>query len=220
MVRSKLFENKNYQRIQENIKEYINSQSDFLSERTISSTRAVGDAIQNLIEDGFPEILNDVIVNYYSNFPRRAMEDLAFTDQEGNYYAVDIKTHRLDTDFNMPNLISVKRLSEFYENQKNYFIILAIAYSVDQIQITAEQVYFVPIEFFDWDCLTLAALGWCQIQIANSNTITLNEHGSRKQWMIRMCDNLFNFYNKELSKIEDRIESFQRVKENWQQKEE
>lgn len=39
------------------------------------------------------------------------MADLAFTDKEGIYSVVDVKTHREDTRFNMPNLTSVERLA-------------------------------------------------------------------------------------------------------------
>lgn len=38
------------------------------------------------------------------------MADLAFKDPDGFYYIVDVKTHRLGTAFNMPNLTSVERL--------------------------------------------------------------------------------------------------------------
>ena len=41
------------------------------------------------------------------------MEDFAFTDADNNYYAIDCKTHDIDTHFNMPNLISVRRLANF-----------------------------------------------------------------------------------------------------------
>ena len=54
------------------------------------------------------------------------MADLAFTDKDDCYYIADVKTHRLDTTFNMPNLISVERLSRFYEDDKNYFVILKV----------------------------------------------------------------------------------------------
>jgi len=215
MTKNKIFQTDRYKEIQETIKEYINSQADFLSARTISSTRAVGDAIQDLLEEGFKEILGSDVVDYSSEFARRAMADLAFTDKDGNYYVVDIKTHRLDTHFNMPNLTSVERLSRFYEDDKNHFVILAIAYSVKNTRIIVEKVYFLPIEFLDWDCLTLGALGWGQIQIANSNRITLNKHNSRKKWMIEMCDTLFEFYNKEIGKIGNRIEYFKKVKARW-----
>ncbi len=218
--RNEIFQTNKYKYIQEKIKEHINSQADFLSKRSISSTRAVGDAIQNLLEDGFQEILGDIVVEYSADFARRAMADLAFTDKDRNYYIVDIKTHRLDTHFNMPNLTSVERLSRFYEDDKNHFVILAVAYSVKNTTISVEKVYFVPIEFLDWNCLTIGALGWGQIQIANSNHIDLNKHGSRKKWMIRMCDTLFEFYEKEMGKIGSRIEYFKKVKEEWLKREE
>ncbi len=52
------------------------------------------------------------------------MADLAFEDLDGYYYVVDVKTHRLSTKFNMPNLTSVERLARFYEDDKNYFVVL------------------------------------------------------------------------------------------------
>jgi len=58
------------------------------------------------------------------------MADLAFEDSAGNYCVVDVKTHRLDTHFNMPNLTSVERLTRFYEDDKNYFVVLSVAYEV------------------------------------------------------------------------------------------
>ncbi|MBI5267556.1 MAG: hypothetical protein HY851_10025 [candidate division Zixibacteria bacterium] len=218
MSDNKIFSTDHFRKLEEGIKQFINSQSDFLSERTISSPRAVGDAIQDLLEDGFENLLGDLVVKYSSDFARRAMADIAFNDIDGNYYVVDIKTHRLDTHFNMPNLTSVERLSRFYEDDKNYFVILSVAYSISALKIQVETVHFVPIEFLDWDCLTLGALGWGQIQIANSNRIVLSPDGSRKQWMIRMCDTLFEFYDREIGKIGHRIEYFEKVKAKWVQK--
>ena len=219
MKKNEIFQPNRHRKLEEQIKAYINSQAAFLSERTITSTRAVGDAIQNLLEDGFEEILGDDVVEYSSAFARRAMADLAFTDKNGDYYIVDIKTHRLDTEFNMPNLTSVQRLARFYEDDKNHFVILAIAYSVvNKKRIKAEKVYFLPIEFLDWKCLTMGALGWGQIQIANSNRIIVNEGNSRKKWMIQMCNILFDFYEKEIGKTGNRIEYFKKVKTRWLKK--
>lgn len=39
------------------------------------------------------------------------MADIAFKDRDDFYYVVDVKTHREDTKFNMPNLTSVERLA-------------------------------------------------------------------------------------------------------------
>ena len=54
------------------------------------------------------------------------MADLAFTDKEGIYSVVDVKTHREDTRFNMPNLTSVERLARFYESDANVFSLIVV----------------------------------------------------------------------------------------------
>jgi hypothetical protein len=66
---------------------------------------------------------------------------------------VDVKTHREDTKFNMPNLTSVERLARFYEDDSNYFVLLLIRYGIEHTTIQVKHVDFVPIEFLDWDCL-------------------------------------------------------------------
>ena len=71
----------------------------------------------------------------------------------------------------MPNLTSVERLARFYEDDQNYFVLLLIAYTMSDVHVNVERVHFVPIEFLSWQCLTIGALGWGQIQIANANNI-------------------------------------------------
>ena len=63
------------------------------------------------------------------------MADLAFEDITKNYYVVDIKTHNLNTNFNMPNLTSVERLARFYGENKNYFVLLLVSYQIEGEQL-------------------------------------------------------------------------------------
>lgn len=216
-MKNQLFSTEKYQEIEQKIKFFLNSQKDFLSSRSITSPRAAGDAIQSVLADNFKKLLGDDIKDYSSEFARRAMADLAFTSKDNFYHIIDVKTHRLDTHFNMPNLTSVERLARFYEDDKNYFIVLVIAYEVSDTHIEVKKVHFVPIEFLSWKCLTLGALGWGQIQIANSNNITIKAQ-SRKKWMLELCDNLFEFYPLEVEKIGERIKYFKKVKAFWKAK--
>lgn len=218
-MNNKLFVFNKYQEIEQKIKSFLNNQKNFLSPRTIASTRAVGDAIQAILADNFKKILGNDIKDYSSVFARRAMADLAFTSKDDFYHIVDVKTHRLDTRFNMPNLTSVERLARFYEDDKNYFVVLMIAYDVDNTRIKVKNVHFVPIEFLSWNCLILGALGWGQIQIANSNNIIIQQQ-SRKKWMLELCDNLFEFYPLEIEKIGERVKYFRKIKTFWQVKKE
>lgn len=141
------------------------------------------------------------------------MADVAFKDKEDFYCVVDVKTHREDTSFNMPNLTSVERLSRFYEDDANIFALIMVKYRLEQNAVIATEVIFAPIEFLSWDCLTIGALGWGQIQIRNSNQISLNDGHSRKDWMLTLCDAMLDFYPREILKIQDRVTHFGEVKE-------
>ena len=188
------------------IKNYINSSPEFLSQQTAGSTRAVGDTLESLLAEKFDTFLGDWCAEYSNDFARRAMADLAFTDNEGFYTVVDVKTHREDTKFNMPNLTSVERLARFYESDSNIFCLILIRYAIQGTKVTATEVTFTPIEFLSWECLTVGALGWGQIQISNSNNIKMVDGYSRKKWMLELCDTLFEFYPKEIQKIQERVE--------------
>jgi len=219
MAKSKIFYGPAYKQIETKIVKLINSQPDFLSAKTSTSPRAAGDAIQGILSDHFRDLLGDLCTEYLAEFARRAMADLAFQDKEGFYYLVDVKTHRLETHFNMPNLTSVERLTRLYEDDKNYFVILMVGYSVDGNAVQAKSAHFVPIEFLSWDCLTIGALGWGQIQIANANVISIKEGYSRKRWMLELCDVVLDFYPKEIEKIGERMGHFQAVRKRWEERE-
>lgn len=218
-MRQSIFHNDDHKVIEDRIKSYLNKNPDFLSPRTMQSTRAAGDALQEIVGEKFSELAAEYCLEYSNDFARRSMADLAFTDKFGNYHIVDVKTHREDTKFNMPNLTSVERLSRFYEDDKHYFSLLIIKYRIDGASLIVTEVTFKPIEFLGWDCLTIGALGWGQIQIANSNNVTINKNYPRKLWMIELCDILLEFYPKEITKIGERIKRFETIKEFWLQKE-
>jgi len=104
---------------EERLLQKLRESKEFDSKKIANSPRAAGDIAQDIISEELPKCFPDGLINNYkSSFPRRAMEDVAFFDVDGNYFAVDIKTHNKSTDFNMPNLTSVDRLAKFYENDK------------------------------------------------------------------------------------------------------
>ena len=216
MTHSRIFHTDAYKSIESAIAELLNAQPDFLSARTAASTRAAGDAIQDILSERFQALLGDLCVDYSPSFARRAMADLAFTDVDGHYHVVDVKTHRLDTSFNMPNLTSARRLIRLYEDDANYFDMLMVEYRLIDTRLAVESVRFVPIEFLAWDCLTVGALGWGQIQIANANRINIIEGYSRRAWMLDLCEAMLNFYPREIAKITDRIEYIEIIRQSWQ----
>ncbi|MFP4501734.1 MAG: hypothetical protein ACLFTT_12090 [Candidatus Hydrogenedentota bacterium] len=217
-MKSSFFYEGHYLNVAAALKDYINEAPDMLSVHTARSTRAAGDAIAGLIAEKFDLFLGGWCKEYSSDFARRAMADIAFKDREGGYCVVDVKTHREDTKFNMPNLTSVERLSRFYEDDRNTFALLLVKYRLEENTVIASEVTFAPIEFLDWDCLTVGALGWGQIQITNSNRIALIDGNSRRQWMLTLCEVMLGFYPRELEKIQERMVHFEGIKTAWEQR--
>lgn len=192
-----------------------------VNKRSLNSPRAVGDAVQLFLSEkgGLKRCIpKEFLKSFETEFERRSMEDMAFFDKNNQYYAVDCKTHNLSTSFNMPNLISVRRLANFYKNDENTFCILIVAYDVEDGKINYKECFFKPIEAFSWDCLTIGALGWGQIQIANANKLIFNEVINRKEWMLQLCNNIEMFYDEEISKIDERKNWFNDIKDYWRRR--
>lgn len=219
MTNSEIFNQQNLQTIETNLKKLLNDCKDFDNARIISSPRAVGDTVQEVLGEKMASCFPcGLIKEFNGSFARRAMADVAFTDASENYFVVDIKTHNKNTDFNMPNLTSVERLSRFYEDDKNFFVIVLAEYQSTGNQIVFDSVRLFPIEHLKWDCLTIGALGWGQIQIANARIVNIDRNQKRKNWMISLCDVLDVFYPKEIDKIKNRIDHFSKIRAFWESK--
>ncbi len=219
MIDSPIFEIETLKKIQDNLLKLLNNCSDFNNVRIANSPRAVGDTVQEVLGERMSECFpSGTIKDFSDSFARRAMADVAFIDSQDNYFAVDIKTHNRCTDFNMPNLTSVERLSKFYEKNKNFFIILLAEYKVTDGTIEFDAVRLVPIEHLKWDCLTIGALGWGQIQIANASFVNIDRTQKRKDWMLQLCNKMGIFYPKEIAKIQKRINRFEEIRKFWNQK--
>lgn len=216
---NKVLSSNTLQHLEDRLLEELSGNPFFQQKRIMNSPRAMGDTVQEVIGELLPKCLPaDIISEFSADFARRAMADLAFTDGDNNYYLIDVKTHNTATQFNMPNLTSVHRLSRFYEDDRNYFIILLVEYAVENGALCFSNVRFVPIEHLKWSCLTIGALGWGQIQIANASVIHIDRTVSRKEWMLSLCDELELFYPKEIAKIEDRLDYFKTVRAFWEKK--
>ena len=178
----------------------------------------MGDTVQNAISEILPSCFPDgLLTGYNSDFARKSMEDVSFSDMDGNYYAIDIKTHNTATKFNMPNLVSVDRLARFYRNDKKYFVILLVEYVVEQDKLTFTKVLFIPVEHLDWSCLRIGALGNGQLQLANSNRIIINRTQTRADWMLSLCDALDVFYPKEIEKIKNKLlKNVKAMRDHWE----
>ena len=114
----------------------------------------------------------------------------------------------------MLDCIRFERSFSPFETKSETLVI--ISYNVVNGKLNYSECHFKRIESFDWSCLTLGALGWGQIQIANANKLFFVEQTSRKSWMLSLCDKLEAFYDEEIGKIGERKLWFSNIKDYWE----
>lgn len=191
---------------------------DFLTTATARSTRAAGDAIERIVSSLLPGLLEDVTGQWVEDLSRRAMADARVRTLSGATYDIDIKTHRIGTTFSRSNIISVRRLAGFYEDPKNVFLVILVSYSVVGNAVTFASTTAVPIEWLSWKSLTLGNLGWGQIQFLDTPTFEVVESQDRAIWMTQLCDQLLDFYPREITKTTERLAYFRKARDVWASK--
>lgn len=195
----------------ERVKKVISRYSKYMPGGVMANQRSVGDWIQDVISDNFKEIVDGYSIKIEPTQGKRAMGDVVIWDEAENQFYIDIKTHNVDTDFNMPNITSVKRLADLYQHPNKSFVILIVDYSVSGKELNVVDVQIFPIEELSWACLSLGALGWGQIQITNSNRLLFHETIDRKAWVSEFKQRVVKFYQQETSKIISRTKYFETV---------
>lgn len=179
--------------------------TNIFSKYSITSTRSVGDTIQNYLGDKcFPELLKKYSVTDVVNHTGgKDFPDITFT-HGGIEYVIDVKTQRENTKFNMPNITSLERIKKFYTNKKRVFLVLIVRYSVKNDMVEYKECFIQPIENISWKSLIISGLGNGQIQIKNANDIEFNKT-SRKNWMNNLYNEQYKFYNKQINKWQGKI---------------
>lgn len=180
----------------------------FSNEGKMNEPRVVADNVQAICKQEFIHCFKEGIIasDFSDDLSRRSMGDIGVTDCDGATYYIDVKTHNNGTDFNMPNLTSIDRLSKFYSvfSPDNYFLILMVEYAVNTTGVNFHSVKLFPIENLSWSCLRIGALGKGQIQITDSNRIIINPDLTRKDWMSEFYQKVDDYYDKEIKKAQAR----------------
>lgn len=161
--------------------------------------RGVGDVIETNISQFLLNYKSDFLVEKASS--KRSVEDVKIK-KNGNVYIVDIKTHNVDSEFSMPNLISIDRVRKNVI-PNSYIVYIFVDYkTTDNItEITDINVFY--IEDLSWDILTISNIGKGQLQIKNANKKIKTTTIGRDEWMKTLKENVLVYYDKLIKKIED-----------------
>ena len=165
--------------------------------------RGVGDIVEahvrQLIIDNYPNAR-------YPSSPR-SIEDVEL--QLGEVLLkLDIKTHNLDATFSRPNLISIKRLSDYYKDPNNSLAYIFVSYKFDKDSIDIFDICVANIEHIKWSSLSIGNLGKGQLQVSNMHKIEFDYNQKRDKWIGILKMNGNRYYNRLVEKIEKWKKSF------------
>ena len=169
--------------------------------------RGVADYIETLCCDKVNELsTTELIVSEALSV--RSIEDVEIKFND-NHYKIDIKTHDVNRDFSMPNLISIDRARKYLAVLTNHIIYIFIDYKIEEDIVTIINAVVKHIENLDWSYLAIQNLGKGQLQIKSmTNGLFFNESVTRKEWLDRLIKEGSEYYERLILKVSE-------YKSNW-----
>jgi len=170
--------------------------------------RGIADKIEELVCNKIKTInTNGLLVEDASS--KRSLEDIQVTDENGNLYKLDIKTHDINADFSMPNMVSVARLLNFYQTETNNLAYIFVDYKEENNITEITNIIIKLVEELSWDMLAIQNLGKGQLQIKDMNSELIFIEPNREVWVQQLKVNMVEHYNKTIRKIQGYITSIE-----------
>mgnify|MGYP003122231468 FL=1 len=165
--------------------------------------RGIADIIEQDVSEIILNLKSRIIKESYEAKSKRSIEDVGLITNDYDDVKIDIKTHDIESELSMPNLISIARLKKFYENDRNLLVYVFVKYINHGNNVQVTQVRVKPIEQINWECLTIGNLGKGQLQITDMNKISFQNFMTRKDWMERLSYDAIIYYQKLIDKIQN-----------------
>jgi hypothetical protein len=170
--------------------------------------RGIADKIEESVCNKIKMInVNGLLVEDASS--KRSLEDIQVTDENGNLYKIDIKTHDINADFSMPNMVSVARLLNFYKEESNNLAYIFVDYKEINNVTEITNITIRLVEELSWDMLAIQNLGKGQLQIKDMNSELIFIEPNRVEWINQLKVNMVKHYNKTIIKFQKYITSIE-----------
>jgi len=170
--------------------------------------RGIADKIEELVCNKIKTInTNGLLVEDASS--KRSLEDIQVTDENGNLYKLDIKTHDINADFSMPNMVSVARLLNFYQTETNNLAYIFVDYKEENNITEITNIIIKLVEELSWDMLAIQNLGKGQLQIKDMNSELIFIEPNREVWVQQLKVNMVEHYNKTIRKFQGYINNIE-----------
>lgn len=176
--------------------------------------------VDNLEQRGYADLIEKVVayqamVNNPTEFhpasSKRSIEDFSYHTYS-KYIWYDVKSFDVDSEFSMPNLVSIDRLRKVMTapHQMEELIYIFVNYKVDHKNrnVDIQKIEFRPVYTIDPSVLAIQNLGKGVLQIKNMHNSVALYSGTKEEWMKEISAMAYQFYAKQ-------IEKFEKLKKTW-----
>ena len=195
-----------YQTIQSNIYTKLQAANLTIDPKLADHPRACAELIETFIQHNLYDCIEEEISVYSHSTTAKSLADCSCYHDD-NYYAFDIKTHRMGK-WGMPNVTSYKKLDRFYQTSSNRFVVILVDYTVNADSvILPHAVRVAPIEQIPWEYLAVqGTLG--QIQIINAEKVEVNRLQDRDEWINEFYEQVQVGIKRKLHLLNEELDHF------------
>ena len=174
--------------------------------------------VDNLEQRGYADMIEKLVAEQAkTNNPlqfrkarsKRSIEDFSYhLDNQSIWF--DVKSFDVNSDFSMPNLVSIDRLRKVMSDDTQDLIYILVDYRLDHDnkKVTVDKIQFRPVYTIDPSVLAIQNLGKGVLQVKNMHNSLDRYTGSKEEWMKQISSMAYNFYEKQIAK-------FKKLQSTW-----
>lgn len=177
--------------------------------------------VPNLEQRGYADMIEKLVAEeakkhnpsqFQSARSKRSIEDFSY-HLPSKYVWYDVKSFDSNSDFSMPNLVSIDRLRKVINSPvvaREELIYIFVEYKVDDKlrQVEIKKIEFRPVTSINPSVLAIQNLGKGVLQIKNMHNSVDMYNGTEQEWMKEISVMAQNFYSKQIAK-------FQKLQKTW-----
>jgi hypothetical protein len=167
--------------------------------------------VENLEQRGYADMIEKLVAEQAKiNNPRqfhkarskRSIEDFSY-QTNGQQTWFDVKSFDIDSDFSMPNLVSIDRLRKVLSDDAQDLIYILVEYRVDHSnkKVEVQKIQFRPVYTISPSVLAIQNLGMGVLQVKNMHNSLDRYSGTRNEWMFEISNMAYAFYGKQIAKF-------------------
>jgi hypothetical protein len=167
--------------------------------------------VDNLEQRGYADMIEKLVAEeakknspaeFHQARSKRSIEDFSYHTYS-KYVWFDVKSFDSDSDFSMPNLVSIDRLRKVVTSTMEDLIYIFVEYKLDHTnrKVDIKKIEFRPVYSINPSVLAIQNLGKGVLQIKNMHNSVDLYNGTKQEWMKEISSMARDFYAKQIIKF-------------------